>query len=132
MLVYILIYEENSNHVFHLISRKTIMYDGMIPKNWLKFDLTYFELQPILLFSVTNSASFFFLLWTAHPAYQHTNILNHIIFKKSALISVVLNLYQKMALFSNRATFKGAAESWAETEDSSPQKSIFPKNFCLI
>lgn len=37
-----------------------------------------------------------------------------------------------MALFSSRATLEGAAESWAETEDSSPQKSNFPKNFCLI
>lgn len=32
----------------------------MIPKNWLKFDLTFFELQPILLFSITNTINFLF------------------------------------------------------------------------
>lgn len=131
VFVYIWGYDDNRDHVFHLISRKPIMYDGTIPRNLLKIDLTYFELQPILLFNVTNSVNFLlgdffcFLLWTAHPAYQQTNYLsNQIIFKKSVLISVVLDLYQKMTLFSSRVTFEGA-----EIQDSSPQKiefSTFP------
>lgn len=46
-------------------------------KNWLKFDLTYFELQPILLFSVTNSVSFLpgdFFIFYYELRILHTNM----------------------------------------------------------
>lgn len=129
--VYVWRYGDNSEHVFN-VEQNMMIEAFQLTQNrfkwlWTKGRLTVCLMSWFRLFFYLE----IFLDSELHIWHDNTPNIHHTLLEKAVWIGVVPSFHQKMVLLWSNIRANGGVMRAEHTEDSSPQKSDFPKNLAL-